>query len=182
MDEAAFWRIVESVRVRGNGDPYAMADLLKADFADTDDETLRAYEQRFIAISRRLYTWRHWDAAEIICGGVSDDVFLDFRSWVISLGRETFTRVVESPDNLADAADLSGSCDGDGEFFGAAVSGIYYARHGAEDENFPNPMTGDSPSGPELHDPQTIRRALPRLAARYHGDDGLGQPPREPVS
>ncbi len=179
VDEDTFWRTVEAARAREGGDPYAMAEALESRFADADDRTLRGFQRELVDASTRLYTWRHWDAAEMMCGGVSDDVFTDWRSWVISLGRETYTQIAEDPDNLADVADLSEACDAGGEFFGAAVDLIYFKRHG-DDETFPLLMPSGSPSGKQLTDPEAIRRALPRLAARLP-DDGLGRPPLPPA-
>lgn len=179
VDDETFWRIVDAARVRGGGDPYTMADVLKSDFTRAGDDTLRAFQHKFIEASTRLYTWRHWDAAEMICGYASDDFFTDWRSWVIALGHETFSRVAENPDNLADVTDLSASCDGGSEFFGAAAGIIYDQRHG-DDNDFPIIMPTTSPSGRELTDIRAVRRALPRLAARFRDDDGLGRPPRDP--
>jgi hypothetical protein len=133
----AFWQTIEDARARGGGDPDAMAHILESRYAKADDETLRKFQRELVEVSSRLYSWRHWDAAEMICGYVSDDVFTDWRSWVITLGRETFTRIVENPDNPAEVAELSGGCEAGGEIFGAAVSSIYFERHGYEDENFP---------------------------------------------
>jgi hypothetical protein len=176
-DEGKFWSVVEAARRRGAGSPHAMASVLEARFARADDETLRAFQQRLVDASSRLYTWQHWDAAEMICGYASDDVFTDWRSWVITLGRETFTRVAEDPDNLADVADLSGGCEEGGEIFGAAVSGIHFERHGYSDDSFPAVEQFEAPNGEQVTDRQAVREALPRLSARIR-DDGLGGPPR----
>jgi hypothetical protein len=176
-DEGTFWLTVEAARKRGAGDPDAMAEALESRFAQAADETLRAFQRRFVEVSGRLYTWQHWNAAEMICGFVSDDVFTDWRSWVISLGRDTFVRVAEDPDNLADVANLSGGCEAGGEIFGSAVSGIYFERHGFADEAFPILEPFESPRGEQVNDPQAIRRAMPGLAARIP-EDGLGRPPR----
>jgi hypothetical protein len=175
--DGKFWLAVETARKRGAGDPDAMARVLRARFAQADDEKLRAFQQKLVDASSRLYTWQHWNAAEMICGFVSDDVFTDWRSWVITLGREKFTRVAEDPDNLADIADLSGGCEAGGEIFGAAVSDVYFERHGYADEDFPVVEPFESPDGEQVTDPEAIRRALPRLAARIR-EDGLGRPPR----
>ena len=177
LDEQTFWRTVEGARVRGGGDPDAMAGVLESEFAGADDETLRGFQQELVDVGARLYTWRHLNAAEMVCGFVSDDVFTDWRSWVITLGRETFVRVAEDPDNLADVVDLSGGCEGGGEIFGAAVSGIYFERHGYDDDTFPILEPVASPEGEQVTDHEAIRRAMPRLAARIR-DDGLGRPPR----
>jgi hypothetical protein len=171
----AFWRTVEDARKLGGGDPATMAEILEIRFAGADDQKLRAFQRELVAVSLRLYTWRHWDAAEMICGFVSDDVFTDFRSWVITLGRETYTRIAANPDNLADVADLARGCEG-AEFFGAAISGIYVDRHGFDDEDFPFLEELGSPSGKQVTGDEAVRRTLPRLAARIP-DDGLGKPP-----
>jgi hypothetical protein len=176
-DEKNFWEAVEDARARGGGDPEAMAEVLQSRFADADDQTLRQFQGNLIDASTRLYTWQHWNAAEMICRFTSDDVFTDWRSWVIAQGRETFTRVAENPDNLADVSGLSESCEAGGEFFGAAVHLIYFNRHGPDDETFPILMPIESPSGKQLTNPEDIRRAMPRLAARLRGD-GLWRPPR----
>ena len=172
----SFWQRVEDARTRGGGDPDAMAEILRAEFARSGDQALRAFQRDIVEASRRLYTWRHGDAAEMICGFVSDDVFTDWRSWVITLGRETYTRIAEDPDALADVADLSPGCAGGGELFGAAVSGIWFERHGDADGDFPWLEPSYPPRGKRLTDRAAVRRGLPRLSARI-GADGLGQPP-----
>lgn len=154
-----------------------MAAELESRFADADDEILRAFQHRLVAASTRLYTWQHHAAAEMICGFVSDDVFTDWRSWVITLGRDTFERVAEDPDNLADVDDLSGGCEGVGEFFGAAVSNIYFDRHGYEDDTFPIVEPSAPPRGQKVTDHDAIRASLPRVSARIPNDD-LGKGPR----
>jgi len=176
VNEAAFWDVIEGARTTADGDAQIMAEALAAGFADADDETLRGFQTQLVAVHERLYTWRHGSAAEMVCGFVSDDVFTDWRSWVISLGRETFERVADDPDNLADVETLSDGCEGVGESFGAAVANIYYARHGYEDEQFPVVELSESPSGEPLTDLAAIRTSLPRLSERIP-NDGLGQGP-----
>ncbi|MEV4279998.1 DUF4240 domain-containing protein [Actinoplanes xinjiangensis] len=176
-DDSTFWSAVEAARARAGGDPEAMAEVLEVEFAKADDETLRTFQRELVDASRRLYTWRHWDAAEMICGYASDDVFTDWRSWVITLGRKTFARVIENPDNLADVADLSEACEGGAEIFGAAISGIYFERHGYTDETFPILEPFESPKGERVTDHEAIRRSMPRLNTRLR-EDGLGRPPR----
>lgn len=177
VDESTFWEIVEDARRAGEGDPERMADVLTTRFAGADDETVRGFQERLVEASTRLYTWRHIDAAEMICGFVSDDVHTDWRSWVITLGRDTFERVAVNPDDLADVPDLSGGCEGMAEFFGAAVSEIWFERHGYGDETFPILEPVEPPAGEKLPDLDAVRAALPRLSDRIP-DDGLGQGPR----
>lgn len=176
MDEASFWSIVEDARRDADGDPELMAEALASRFGDADDETLRGFQTRLVEANMRLYTHPHAAAAEMICGFVSDDVFTDWRSWVITLGRDTYELVVRDPDNLAGVEDLSGGCGGLGEFFGAAVAGIWFDRHGYETD-FPIVEPIDPPTGDNVTDHPAIRASLPRLSARVPQDE-LGQGPR----
>ena len=176
MDEATFWEIVEDARRDADGDPEVMGEALASRFSDAEDETLKGFQTRLVEAHSRLYTWQHGAAAEMICGFVSDDVFTDWRSWVITLGRDTYEQVVREPDNLAEVDDLSGGCDGLSEFFGAAVAGIWFDRHGYETD-FPILEPTAPPAGDKVIDPTAIRAAMPRLSARIP-EDGLGQGPR----
>lgn len=179
MDEATFWRVVADVRDEADGNPEVMAELLEFTLQSSDNETLRAFQSRLVAASNRLYTWRNWEAAEMIYGFMSEDAFTDWRSWVITLGQDWFERVAVNPDNLADVDDLSGGCEAGGELFGAAVANVYFERQTADDDehDFPALEPLRPPSGQKITDPEEIRAALPRLAARIPAD-GLGRAPR----
>jgi hypothetical protein len=165
IDEDAFWAIVEDARARGQGDPDRMAAALDYRFYDASDETIRAFQEQLVASSMRLYTWRHGEAAELICGGLGPDEFTDWRSWVISLGRDTFESVAANPDNIADVEDLEGGCWMAAELFGWAASNVYWERHQNADDLAELEPSFD-PSGVRIHGNDAIRAALPKVAAR----------------
>jgi hypothetical protein len=50
----------------------------------------------------RANEWDLWAAGYLALGGLGDDSFLDFRTWLISQGQERFERVLAAPDDLAD--------------------------------------------------------------------------------
>jgi len=165
IDEDAFWAIIEDARARGQGDPDRMAAALDYRLYDANDNTILAFQSQFVAASTRLYTYRHGEAAELICGSMDGDMFTDWRTWIISLGRVTFDSVAANADNIADVRDLSAGCDMWYEPLGWAASDIWAERHpGATDFPALDPV-GD-PSGTRIHGDQAIRAALPKLAAR----------------
>jgi hypothetical protein len=166
MDEDAFWAVVEAARRHGNGDADAMAGYLEARFYDAHDRTIIDFHSHLVAANRRLYTWPHGEAADLICGYLGDDGFTDWRSWVISLGRHTFEQVAADPDNVADVEDLEGGCALAAELFGSAVGGIYYERHGYDDSELPTLEPAEDPSGEKPTGPDAVRAALPKLSRR----------------
>src|SRR6266567_1831314 len=54
--------------------------------------------------------YRHdlWAAAYVIAGGCSDDWFMNFRSWLISMGRKAYEAAIRDPEALVDIADAPG--------------------------------------------------------------------------
>ena len=99
MDLNAFWALVERSSAQTSGQDERLEWLTAAlSGADACEFALRLDEVR-----RRVDTWAHWHAADVICGGLcSDDGFFYFQSWLVGLGREVFEAVESSPDALAD--------------------------------------------------------------------------------
>ncbi|NYD24908.1 DUF4240 domain-containing protein [Kineococcus aurantiacus] len=178
LDEASFWQLVDDVRTRAHGDPEVTGELLTARLTSLDDTALTAYQNRYLDLSARLYTWRHWQAAEMACGFTSDDVFTDWRAFVIAHGRSVYESAVTDADTLADVADLPAGCAGVGEAFGFAALTVHDDRHGGDPaalDAFPYDDL-EEPDGPRLRDHTAVRADLPRLAVRIPRD-GLGQAP-----
>ncbi|GAA0314667.1 hypothetical protein GCM10009528_35430 [Kineococcus aurantiacus] len=178
LDEATFWQIIQDTRTRAQADPEAMGQLLTEHLSTLDDAAVIAFEQHYLQAAARLYTWRHLQAAEMACGFVSEDVFTDWRAFVIAHGRATFEAVASDADALADVADLPAGCEGTGEVFGSAALSVYYDRHGQDQaalDVFPFEDL-DEPAGPRLREHDAVRADLPRLAARIR-HDGLGKGP-----
>lgn len=177
MDDAAFWTLVERAKRAAGGDAEAMADALADSLSGADADALVDVQRLLAEARQRLYTWRHSDAGEIVCGYLGDDAFTDFRSWIISRGQSVFEAVVADPDALADVDDVEASCDAGGELFGAVPGQLYVDLTGDYfPEDVPLLEPAQPPSGQRSKDLEAIRAALPRLAARFP-QDGLGKAP-----
>src|SRR5438270_601527 len=98
MEEARFWSIVDSARQRAR----EMKRRPGQDFIDLHEQTLAdalrplppadiiAFSERFWYYHATAYRWDLWAAAYWLHGGCSDDGFIDFRSCLVSLGKELF--------------------------------------------------------------------------------------------
>ena len=115
----------------------------------------------------RANDWQLWAAAYLALGGMGEDSFLDFRSWLISHGRGTFERVLADPDSLVEL-----SWDDDENDFGDAEAWSHVAteeleERGLEPDLDTEPAQSDPPSGepfPEEDDAWFASR-FPRLWA-----------------
>src|SRR5262245_7521871 len=113
MDEDRFWAIVAESRqqaakrkARRKGDflDRQIKELTKL-LRGLSPEEVVAYQERFYHVRERAYRWDVWGAAYWLDGGCSDDGFLDFRSCLVSLGREMFEQILADPDFLAEIVD-----------------------------------------------------------------------------
>jgi hypothetical protein len=58
----------------------------------------------------------------LLLGGIADDTFMDFRTWLVCHGRETYERAMADPDAIVDPP-----YDQDEEDFGFAEQFAYVA-------------------------------------------------------
>ncbi|KKK81763.1 hypothetical protein LCGC14_2810190, partial [marine sediment metagenome] len=71
---------------------------------DLPPEEVRDFDRHFAQCMYDAYRWDLWAAAYIIEGGCSDDGFMDFRSWLISMGHDVYERALADSESLVDHA------------------------------------------------------------------------------
>ena len=134
---AKFWRLVEeSCRVTTDGD-VGQARALRLALSGLDAEQVAAFHRTFVRVSNSLYTQEIGAVADRACApgiGLGDDLFTDFRSWVIAHGQVAYTRVVERPETLNAFPDIANGC-GMGEPFGYAALEVYVRKTGRKPGN-----------------------------------------------
>jgi hypothetical protein len=100
LDTDEFWRIVGDCRLKAES-PSDFNSALEGVLRTLSAEEIADFRLRWLAFSDELYSWDVWDASALMLGGTDDDSFMDFRSWVISLGKSTYDLVRDKPDELA---------------------------------------------------------------------------------
>lgn len=158
-----FWEIVDRVHRAAKGSMDKKCDLLRSELRKLPPHEVQVFEERFSDCEDKAYTWELWAAAYIIGGGCSDDAFSDFRSSLISMGRDTFERAVASPASLAQM-DL----DPDSIFYEGyqyIPAEVYEDVTGEEmpARSKPHPA---NPSGQEWKE-EDVARLFPDLARKY---------------
>lgn len=181
METDEFWALIETARAR-TGTPFdeALTDVL----AGLPLERILDYDERFSAVHATVYRWDVWAACYLITGWGSDDGFIDFRTGLVSLGREWFERVAAAPDSLADhpLVVASGSVEDLEEALLQESAGYAakeaYDRVTGVDESYYEAEEVRAASRPpreavepvmgerwDFEDDDGMRRRLPRLAA-----------------
>lgn len=133
MDKEIFWKLIHEVNLE----------------TDRNDKTavLKAMEEKLMCLPVSdivdwysimqvyhdlAYRYDLWAACAATYSHSTDDGFIDFRSWLISQGKEIYTNAVNNPDSLADAAFPAGSADF--EAYGSVAYAAYEKKMALETE------------------------------------------------
>ncbi len=101
MTETDFYALIDAVRPSTSPDsPSADADDLRELLAELPDEQVVAFTKEFRRQLARLNQWSLWDAGFAACGGMGDDAFQYFRSWLIGKGAEVVELALTDPEQL----------------------------------------------------------------------------------
>src|SRR5262245_28125318 len=104
MTKSEFWDVVETTRAAAKDVPRRKGQ----DFGDLHEQTLTAalrtlspkeildYADWFDHFHDEAYRWDLWAVAYWLHGGCGNDGFSDFRTNLITLGRDAFQRVLKS--------------------------------------------------------------------------------------
>jgi len=178
MRKDRFWEIIDTSRqraVRKKRRPiddfiHGHEEALAEDLLQLSPREIVSFDQRFWHYHQLAYRWDLWAAAYWLGGGCSDDGFTDFRSCLISLGKDLFTQVLEGPDELADIVSRPDVPYMQAEGFQYVASKVYREKTG---EDIPRPRRGASgprePVGKRIdHDnEEEMRRHFPKLVAKF---------------
>ncbi len=164
MDKAEFYSLVESAREKsGPLDPSADPDSLRDVLNELDDDAIAEFAVEFERELARLNRWSIWGAGYVIAGGMSDDAFHYFRSWLIGKGRDAVEQALAEPDGLGIYLDTD---EVDNELLEYVAVELLEER-GVENDprNESDESSDDDPMG-DPFDEDTVDAAYPTLATR----------------
>lgn len=103
MDKETFWSVIGEVNrcVEGNDQEAVLETTQRKLMEFSAADIARWHEIRgvYMELAYRNDLWAACAATGTHC---SDDGFIDFRSWLISQGRDVYMRVIQDPDSLAE--------------------------------------------------------------------------------
>jgi hypothetical protein len=165
-DETEFWRLIEETRSAAGTDTGRQTELLKDRLTRLSPQSIIQFARIRHRLDQGAYTWSLWGAAYVIEDGCSDDCFRDFRSYVISLGREPYENALRDPDSLASVAENAEV--GDWEDADNVAPDAYSSVTGNDFPLDDSDLSGRPRGTPfNENDAAGLARRYPRLAARF---------------
>lgn len=172
MNADQFWNIIEASRRRfdplhASGNMERQLEDLRRLLLELPPKQIIGFRNLFREQMDAAFRWDLWGAAYIIAGGCSNDGFVYFRNWLISIGQRVLQQALADPESLADVADTPGVEDVFFEEFAYVPAEAYEKASGQE---LP-PYTGDTPQLPKgepwSSSGDDLKRRFPKLWARY---------------
>jgi hypothetical protein len=161
MTDEQFWGILEQARAGkpASADPERLRKVLNK----PGDDDLMAFGLMFYGKLCDLNHWRLWGAGYVIAGGMGDDGFHYFRSWIVGKGKRVFDLALNSPDDLGPFVDNPEVENELLEYVAVEVA----EKRGLDDPRDRSERFPDSDPEGEPFKEETVAGAFPRLAAKF---------------
>ena len=165
MTTEQFWQTIDRARtgttsMTPSASPEKLADILKA----MPVEDLKSFLVHFYSRLVELNNWNLWGAGYVIAGGMSDDSFHYFRSWIVGKGQSAYDQALADPDQLGPWIDDD---EVDNELLEYVALEILEARGVEEDPRDDIEASADDEPKGEAFDEDEVERSYPRLAAKF---------------
>lgn len=169
MTEQKFWNIINASLESHSPGSDAQYKAIAQSLATLSPQELIEFENQLAQQKARAYKFPVLMANFILQSYINDDIFEDFRLWLVSFGEETFEKILENPDILANLCEIQDPVEditGEGLVFAALEA--YEAKTGRDD--FQKQI--EPPEDPEIdynwpEDIEGLRNTMPELFDKY---------------
>ena len=98
MMDDRFWDLIDQARAgsQASPSPQRLTRVLEGLSSSEIEDFNHAFNEKLCDLNR----WRLWGAGYVISGGMGDDSFHYFRSWIIGKGKVVFEVALSNPDEL----------------------------------------------------------------------------------
>jgi hypothetical protein len=162
MVDDQFWSLIDQARTGSS--KSAHPDRLGEILNQFSDGEVLDFGHMFYEKICDLNQWRLWAAAYVIAGGMSDDSFHYFRSWIIGEGRHVFEVAMRDPDELGPFVDNN---EVDNELLEYVAVNILEQRGIKKDPRDRSDRRADEEPTGEPFEEDTAGTSFPKLAALF---------------
>ncbi|GIK40406.1 MAG: hypothetical protein BroJett011_42390 [Chloroflexota bacterium] len=171
ITQADFWNLI-ALSLKGNlGDKAAQCQKLQEQLLALSPEDIVQFQHRFDGYLIQAYTWDLWAVATLIGRGCSDNCFIDFRSWLISKGKDVYEAAMKEPDSLAQSiTEKDGDCQFELFQYVAIEAWAKKAGRSADDFPYGGNIARKAPAGQEWRYDARFQQRFPQLCARFESN------------
>jgi hypothetical protein len=165
MNSDLFWELIERAKQEANGSTEKQTAILTDILVGFELKDIIEFYALYVQKQDEAYQQLLWDACEFITCVGGEQNFLNFRAWLISQGKDVFTKALDNPDSLHEILDAESREDASYELFSYIAAEAYEVKTGGEEGPFGDPYAG-TPHGKGLDATQSIQEAFPNLYSK----------------
>ena len=128
------------------------------------DQEILEFGHRFYENLCELNHWNLWAAGHVITGGMGDDSFHYFRSWIVGKGKTAFDFAMQDPDELAPLVDHP---EVENELLEYVPLEVLEGRGIKEDPRERSDRSPDDEPKGEAFEEETVAARFPKTASRF---------------
>ena len=176
MNRETFWNLIAAAKDKCGQDLEASADWIKEQLLFMGAQQALDFHDLVYAYENHAYQYGLWSAANLMCGGCSDDGFAYFRAWLIAQGEETYKAALRDPDTLTEIAPYEG-CSfeklislGDWAYERLTGNSAFDRYDEGKHKNLMAEIEAEIPLGEGINYPYSTDETaeyLPKLCAKY---------------
>ena len=110
INKDTFWQFIEEAKGQCGKDMDAMLSWIKGRLLGMQPEQILKFHTVLHGYRDAAYKYGLWTAASLLMDGCTDDLFIDFRAWLIAQGKTVYMAALENPDSLAEVEQY-GDCE-----------------------------------------------------------------------
>ena len=110
INKETFWQFIEEAKGQCGKDMDAMLSWIKGRLLGMQPEQILKFHTVLHGYRDAAYKYGLWTAASLLMDGCTDDLFIDFRAWLIAQGKTVYMAALENPDSLAEVEQY-GDCE-----------------------------------------------------------------------
>ena len=110
INKDTFWQLIEEAKGQCGKDMDAMLSWIKGRLSGMQPEQILKFHTVLHGYRDAAYKYGLWTAASLLMDGCTDDLFIDFRAWLIAQGKAVYMAALENPDSLAEVEQY-GDCE-----------------------------------------------------------------------
>lgn len=165
MNSDMFWELIEKAKQEANGSIEKQTTILIDILSGFKLNDIIEFQALYVKKQDEAYRLLLWEACEFITCGGGEQNFLNFRAWLISQGKDVFSKALENPDSLHNILDSESREDANYELFSYIAAEAYEAKTEGKEARFPSPSAG-APLGKGLDTNQSIQEVFPKLYSK----------------
>ena len=110
INKDTFWQFIEEAKGQCGKDMDAMLSWIKGRLLGMQPEQILKFHTVLHGYRDAAYKYGLWTAASLLMDGCTDDLFIDFRAWLIAQGKTVYMAALENPASLAEVEQY-GDCE-----------------------------------------------------------------------